>query len=69
MSKQIYKHFKGGEYRKLCIAIDEPSGRDMVIYQSLETGKIWCRSKSQFFSAVLHEGNFINRFEYVRDEE
>lgn len=38
-----YKHFKGGLYQVVCMATDEETGRQMVVYRSLVDERVWCR--------------------------
>jgi hypothetical protein len=65
----IYKHFKGGLYRYICEAQlewlpDKPQGT-VVVYDSLDTGKVWVRSKDSFFGDVKIGSDVVKRFEYV----
>ena len=52
MSK--YRHTKtGGVYELLHLALDEANpGRDVAVYQSVETGQVWIRDASAFFGLV-----------------
>jgi len=46
------KHFKGGEYEVICIAINTEDCTKRIVYNSLETGETWVRSLSEFNSKV-----------------
>ena len=55
----IYKHYKGNIYKVLVIGRHSETGEEMVIYQSLKNGEVWCRPKNMWFDEVA-EG--IERF-------
>lgn len=61
-----YKHFKGNEYELLYIAKHSETLEDMVVYRALygENG-IWVRPKSMWNEIVEHNGNKMNRFQYI----
>lgn len=50
-----YKHFKGHEYRVLCIAKDSEDLKDLVIYQNIHNNEIWARPYDMFLSKVDKE--------------
>lgn len=67
----IYRHFKGGYYVVLSVATDEPTGDEVVVYQSLQDGKVWTRPLSVFQEPVPDgkenpTGQSL-RFEKVKD--
>lgn len=57
----IYRHYKGGIYKMICIATDTESGERKVIYQGID-GRIWDRSATMFFGTVEFEGKEVPRF-------
>lgn len=69
---QIYRHFKGGLYIVLAVALSEDAYTPTVVYMSLNgDSKVWTRSQSDFMSPVP-EGREnptgqANRFELVTD--
>ena len=69
---QIYRHFKGGLFLVLSIALSEEGQIPTVVYMSLNgDGKVWTRSQTDFTSLVP-EGRDNptgqrNRFELVKD--
>lgn len=69
---QIYRHFKGGLYLVLSLALDENTKEPLVVYLSLNgDNKVWSRSMSEF-SSFVPEGKEnptgqINRFQLVQD--
>ena len=48
----IYRHFKGGYYVVHSLATVESTGEEVVIYQSLQDGKVWTRPSSVFCELV-----------------
>lgn len=48
----LYRHFKGGLYKVLCTALHTETQESLVIYQSLETDKIFARPYDMFMSEV-----------------
>lgn len=52
----IFRHFKGNEYKIICIGKDSNNLNDVVIYQGeYENHPIWVREIDEFFSSVDHE--------------
>lgn len=66
-----YRHFKGGEYEVLGIAIHSETLEEMVIYKMLydkdkfKKGTVWVRPKLMWFEEVEKEGKKVKRFEYI----
>lgn len=48
----IYRHFKGGYYVVQSLATIESTGEEVVIYQSLQDGRVWVRPLSVFHELV-----------------
>ena len=77
---QLYKHFKGHNYKVLMIAYDSdkynennPLDSRMVVYQNVDTKEIWVRSYGDFVSEVDHR-KYPNvkqkyRFQEINDEK
>ena len=77
---QLYKHFKGHNYKVLMIAYDSdkynensPLESRMVVYQNVDTKEIWVRSYGDFVSEVDHS-KYPNvkqkyRFQEINDEK
>jgi hypothetical protein len=61
-----YRHFKGKEYRVLCLAKHSETEENMVVYQALygEHG-IWVRPAAMWNETVERDGKSYKRFEYV----
>lgn len=48
----IYRHFKGGYYVVQSLASIESTGEEVVIYQSLQDGRVWVRPLTSFRELV-----------------
>ena len=67
-----YKHFKGGEYQVLGVAMHSESLETMVIYKplyELEQGELdtWVRPIEMFFDTKELNGETVPRFTYMGD--
>jgi hypothetical protein len=61
-----YRHFKGGEYEVLAIALHSETQEEMVVYRALYgEGKIWVRPKSMWLESVEREGKIYQRFTFI----
>lgn len=65
----IYRHFKGTLHKVICIAKDSETLEEKVVYNHIDDGQIWVRSKEEFLSEVDDEKypniNKKYRFELV----
>lgn len=64
---EVYRHYKGGIYRKLFEAIDTDTGGVDIVYEHLwphEHG-YFTRSKEEFEGIVEINGNKLRRFARV----
>ena len=63
-----YRHFKGGLYEVLGIALHSETREEMVLYRPLygEAG-LWVRPKQMFLESVLHNGAMTPRFQRIED--
>ena len=61
-----YRHFKGGEYEVLCVALHSETQEPMVVYRALygERG-IWVRPASMWNETVERDGKTYRRFTYI----
>ena len=65
---QIYKHYKGGQYRIIALAEDVATGSHSVVYHSISSDtltKVWMRSLDSFLGQAEHNGRCCDRFELV----
>lgn len=59
-----YRHYKGGIYKYLAIAIDSETLKRVVVYQAMYGDKlIWVRDYEMFFGKVIVDGIEKRRFE------
>ena len=62
----IYRHFKGNEYRLLCVARHSETLEPMVVYQALYGDKgVWVRPLSMWDETVERDGTVYKRFTYI----
>lgn len=60
---EVFKHYKGGLYRKLHDALDSSDKKTrLVVYVSLTYGTIWVRTATEFYGSLTHEGKDVLRF-------
>ena len=53
---EVYRHFKGREYKIITIAQETETGANLVIYEALyKEHKVFARLLSMFMSEVDHE--------------
>ena len=63
----VYRHYKGGVYRVICLAHHSETLEDMVVYQALygDFG-IWVRPLSLWNEEVIDKnGNKVKRFTLI----
>ena len=62
----VYRHFKGNEYRLLCVARHSETLEPMVVYQALYGDKgVWVRPLSMWDETVERDGAVYKRFTYI----
>ncbi|MGL5683120.1 MAG: DUF1653 domain-containing protein [Marinifilaceae bacterium] len=67
---QYYKHFKGGLYQFIALAIDSETLAEMVVYKALYgEQRIWVRPKEMFFGKVVVDGHEVDRFCKITQDE
>ena len=63
-----WRHFKGGEYRVLCLAKHSETQEDLVVYQALYGDHgIWVRPAHMWCEPVTRNGKTQPRFTYIGD--
>lgn len=68
-----YKHYKGGEYEVLGIAVHSETLEEMVIYKMLydsidfKKGTVWVRPLDLFMGKVEVDGKKLKRFELIEE--
>lgn len=63
-----FKHYKGGLYELICEATQESDLSDVIVYRSHD-GRAWTRPKEVFFETILVDGNKVQRFTEIFDED
>ena len=63
-----YRHFKGKEYRLLCVASHSETLEPMVVYQAMYgEGGVWVRPAAMWDEQVDRDGYRGPRFTLVRE--
>ncbi|MBO5195795.1 MAG: DUF1653 domain-containing protein [Clostridia bacterium] len=62
-----YRHFKGGMYKVVAIALHSENLEEMVVYQNIENGKCWVRPASMWDEKVEYEGKTVSRFTFIEE--
>jgi hypothetical protein len=60
--RQIYEHYKGGEYEIVATGFLEDSEAACVVYRSLLKNIVWVRTAKNFLENVEHDGEARPRF-------
>ena len=64
----LYRHYKGGVYRVVCLAHHSETLEDMVIYEPLDSNTgYWARPASMWDEMVEVDGVLRPRFEKVEE--
>ncbi len=70
VKKGIYLCHTGNKYRVLFTALDtKDHASEVVVYQSLQDGKIWVRSEEEFLGFKEIDGEKKARFTFVSEED
>lgn len=49
---KTYRHYKGNVYKVIALGKHSETEEDMVIYQSLAQGGVWCRPANMWFDKI-----------------
>lgn len=60
----MYKHYKGGLYTLLNIAVHTETKESLAIYVDVR-GNVWARPLPMFLEEVEVDGNMVKRFEKI----
>lgn len=60
-----FRHYKGGVYERMGVAIQESTGVRMVIYRGGD-GVVWARPKKEWNEFVAHKGKMVKRFSRLK---
>lgn len=62
-----YRHYRTrGIYEVVGQGLHTESEEPLVVYRSVEDGRLWCRPKDMFYGTVETEGGVVPRFELVQ---
>lgn len=67
MYLEVYQHFKGGLYVKLCEATHSETEEKLVVYACASSGQIFCRPKDMFYDIIDKDKYHGPRFKKVPD--
>ena len=67
--KRYFRHFKGGLYELIGLGIHSETGEEMVLYKSLQDGRLWVRPREMFFENVTRDGYSGPRFTEIAKED
>ena len=62
MSPKRYRHYKGGLYEVMEMALHSETLETLVAYRNLQTGLLWVRPARMFLEEVMVNGQTIARF-------
>lgn len=54
---EVYRHFEGGLYQIITLAVDDESGREMVVYQALNGNNQFYTSPLTLFQSKIESDN------------
>lgn len=64
----IYRHYKGGIYKVIAIAMHTETREEMVVYRSLDDERqLWVRPLEMFREKVKVDGKPVPRFEFIEN--
>lgn len=68
MKTGLYKHYKGKNYKVICLARHSETNEELVVYQALYGEQaFWVRPKRMFEEKVFINGIWQARFQYIED--
>ena len=61
---RLYRHYKGNVYKVIALGKHSETCEDMVVYQSVINGEVWCRPAGMWFDTVA---DGVARFSLLDD--
>jgi hypothetical protein len=61
----LYEHYKGGRYRVIGVATHSETEEQFVVYQSIETDRLFVRPLQMFLENVTVDGTEMPRFRFI----
>jgi hypothetical protein len=62
-ARTVYRHYKGGRYEVVTLAVASETHEPMIVYRSLDTPQVWVRPSEMFFGVVTVDGQEVRRFQ------
>ncbi|MCX7131339.1 DUF1653 domain-containing protein [Aeromonas sp.] len=62
-----YRHFKGGCYQVLTLALHTETQEQLVIYQSEQDWVVYARPVAMFMEWIEYQGQVVSRFTPTAD--
>lgn len=62
--QKTYRHYKGKLYTVLCVGYDSETLKEVVIYKSLQNGKVFVQDQDRFLDIINKEEYPDNKQEY-----
>ena len=59
---QRYRHYKGGEYEVIALALQEDTLEPLIVYLSLAKKTVWARTLKNWNEEVTVDGKKVKRF-------
>jgi hypothetical protein len=67
ISPQRYRHYKGGLYEVIEMALHSETLETLVAYRNLQTGLLWVRPAAMFLESLEIDGKTIPRFSPIQE--
>ena len=62
----LYRHYKGNDYKVLCVARHSETEEELVVYQALYGDRgMWVRPLAMFTEVIERNGQQVARFQLV----
>ncbi len=69
IQKGKYRHFKGGLYQVVDVALHSETQEPYVVYRALyDEGGLWIRPLAMFAETIERDGKSFKRFEFIGDD-
>jgi hypothetical protein len=63
----LYRHYKGGDYHVLDVALHSETEERLVVYRPLYgEQKLWVRPFDMFFEQVSIDNQWVDRFKWIK---
>jgi hypothetical protein len=63
---EVYRHYKGNEYKVLCLGHDEETNEELVVYVSMkDPDEIWIRKLDSWRAMIVDGPSWFPRFKHL----